>query len=238
MDLPMSQRDMFGLPDYVLDILRRQSQAEGLELGWHVGGSDSKLELKLIWRPAGAPKRGGYNNSRKRKSPGNLKRDYHRMKQMLVDLNSVAVGTGDLGDSLNDCDEPNTYDSCATGELSTPISAPDQDKRQNDCDLMKKSVTRKKDQNTGVRTRQMVKNEEIENIRTEKDTSYMSESCYDCMGTPVKCDISTNSVDLDTSDLNHSLVSNISPHGQVDHCLQTFCNKWKSHLASATHQQK
>ncbi len=67
----------------------------------------------------------------------------------------------------------------------------------------------------------MVKNEEIENIRTEKDTSYMTDSCYDCMGTPVKCGISTNSVDLDSPDLNHSAVSYISPHDQVD-CLQTL----------------
>ena len=106
MDLPMSQKNMFGLPDYVVEIIRRQSQAEGLELEWHVGGNDSKLELKLTWRPAGPPKRGGYNN-KKRKSPGTLKRACHRIKEMLVDLNSVAVGTID---SLDDCDVPNTYD--------------------------------------------------------------------------------------------------------------------------------
>ena len=48
----MSQMDLLGLPEPVVHMIQRQSEAEGLHLEWHIGGSDRQVELKLIWRPA------------------------------------------------------------------------------------------------------------------------------------------------------------------------------------------
>ena len=52
----MSQMDSLGLPEAVVDMIKRQSQGEGLELEWHIGGNSTTVELKLVWRPARGPR--------------------------------------------------------------------------------------------------------------------------------------------------------------------------------------
>ncbi len=90
----MSEMESLGLPDQVLDILLKQKDESGVELEWTISGSTRGVEVKLSWRPRGrGPSK---ENGRRYKSPGNMRRDYFRMKRMLTDLNSVAVGTEDL----------------------------------------------------------------------------------------------------------------------------------------------
>ena len=92
----MSTMDEFGLPEPVVDIILKQKDVEGLELGWTISGGVKGVELKLTWRPTRGPSKDTGPGGRKYKSPGNMKRDYYRMKRMLTELNSIAVGTEDL----------------------------------------------------------------------------------------------------------------------------------------------
>ena len=93
--------------------------------------------------------------------------------------------------------------------------------------VQSKVVVSKKTQGPGVRTRQMTKCDEIENIRADEDSFYLSDSCCETISTPVKCNtsMSANSIDLNSSELDQSLVSNTNSQGPMeptaDYCLQT-----------------
>ena len=220
----MSQMDSLGLPEAVVDMIKRQSQGEGLELEWHIGGNSTKVELKLVWRPARGPRRDYHSSKPKYKSPGNLKRDNIRMKQMLVDINSVAVGTDDL-EEMTSVDRPNAGHSHDTCVNESPICAPVHKQKKDEQFILKSKSGMRETKAIGVRTRQMAKYDDVENIRAEEDMFNLSDSYH--VSTPVKCDNSMSTISNDLDSPKPELAqSTASFHGLLqydyhDHCLQT-----------------
>ncbi len=182
--------DNLGLPEAVVHMFKRQSQEEGLELDWHIGGSGAKVELKLVWRPVGGPRRDDNINRRKHKGPGNLRRDYMRMKQMVVDFNSVAVGTDDMTETTSVCESGggHSHDIC---QNTAPIRTPVHNKVKDPGEVLhfkSKSCVKRRANGTGVRTRQMALNDEIQSMRAEDDIFCQSDS-YTCNISTVTCEM-------------------------------------------------
>lgn len=219
----MSVMERLGLPDHVVDIIIRQNSAEGLKLEWTVSGKEGQVEVKLKWKPKRGP--GGENDSvRKYKSPGNIRRDYYRMKRRLVELNSVCIGTDESDLSPGEIAGTISNDIQKAGlPLSTSGVAPSGQLPSIDKSGEKGKMSGNSTNRCGVKTRTMRRNEnnEVELVRDDTDFDNMGE-----IHTPEKCDMTTisdvsinnspipcNSVTSPTSDLDIEMEPEV--------CLQT-----------------
>ncbi len=218
-----------GLPDQVLDVIMKQKEVTGVELEWTISGGMKGIEVKLIWKPKRGPsKENGYG--RKYKSPGNMRRDYFRMKQMLTELNSVAVGTEDLdgmGISMNSARGNMELDK-HNGNVECTISTPHPDHLV-ESDVTISPIKRATDiMNDEIRDTCDViiaKNDSVSETENIRENCSVSDICY--MNSPEVCDNLELSDSLtEDSELEISVISETSctsKHTKTCHSNVEYC---------------
>ena len=117
--LQMPQSDLLNMPDYVYQLVVKQSMYKDCELIWTVGGHGRQVELVMKWFPRGSkweePFTEKSETSVRQKSKACIRRDTNRRKWYNVNRNSKHVETSD-----GECDNPQETE---TVGMSTPLRA-------------------------------------------------------------------------------------------------------------------
>ena len=119
----MAQSELLNMPDFVYQLLVKQSMDKDCELIWTVGGHGKQVELVMKWLPRGSkweePFADKEETTVRRKSKACRRRDANRRKWFNVNRNSKEVGTSDCESEIR----PENHRETVNVGMSTPERA-------------------------------------------------------------------------------------------------------------------